>query len=574
MANFETERYNRINKYDSLSIRTTLLILTILTGLLISVVIYTSNCDYMGFYQDNVKKMDGVFHIAYGDTEFDSTLPATINAKAGEKITVTRTLKHRELNSNMIALYTNRADVSISLNNQILAVPYRDYQVAVPVPRACAWTWADVPDYYSGRELKVEITYEYDKYAVIVPEILVGTKTDIVMYVLQENMLAFVVCLAIFVVGVLFFILGLFLRNRQFKDQFETIGFLAIVVSIWSFFDTTAMQLFVGNLSVATMVGGVAFYLVPVAACAFLLTYDTMRNVKLLRLHLYLCSLLFIIVNLLQILGLSSYASLITVVHIELLIMTLIVIGNYILLMVKKELHEDVYVYIAIAIIIILASVDVFRYYSALADDSGRYTRIGIFIFFTLTGYSIISKEKDLKIHEAEVNLYKKLAFQDVMSGVPNRTAFERDLEEMFSGGDDSITRIVMIADVNNLKKINDLYGHEMGDDAIRTTAGILSTHFNNNCKCYRLGGDEFAVLSQYVSTDDFEKKRQMFLADIEKANLTKDYPLVVATGYHSIWSDTTMDGFSQADKAMYENKKMLKSREGNTIQTGQKMDG
>ena len=46
-----------------------------------------------------------------------------------------------------------------------------------------------------------------------------------------------------------------------------------------------------------------------------------------------------------------------------------------------------------------------------------------------------------------------------------------------------------MIADLNNLKRINDTYGHRLGDEAIINTANLINDNFNDIGNCYRIGG-------------------------------------------------------------------------------------
>lgn len=59
-----------------------------------------------------------------------------------------------------------------------------------------------------------------------------------------------------------------------------------------------------------------------------------------------------------------------------------------------------------------------------------------------------------------------------------------------------NISGVVLIADLNNLKLINDTLGHQYGDEAIKLTADVLHSSFSDIGSCYRIGGDEFCVIS------------------------------------------------------------------------------
>ena len=65
--------------------------------------------------------------------------------------------------------------------------------------------------------------------------------------------------------------------------------------------------------------------------------------------------------------------------------------------------------------------------------------------------------------------------------------------------------------DLDNLKTINDTYGHEAGDRALQETGMFLANTFGSNC-CYRYGGDEFLVICPDLSETEFREKRYMMM--------------------------------------------------------------
>lgn len=106
----------------------------------------------------------------------------------------------------------------------------------------------------------------------------------------------------------------------------------------------------------------------------------------------------------------------------------------------------------------------------------------------------------------------KKIGFTDGMTGALNRNAFIRDTmpgcnREMISMG-------VFFIDINGLKKTNDTYGHEAGDNLIRNVHSIVQKAMEDY-PVYRLGGDEFVVLCRDISKErqlEMEKKLRMEL--------------------------------------------------------------
>lgn len=126
------------------------------------------------------------------------------------------------------------------------------------------------------------------------------------------------------------------------------------------------------------------------------------------------------------------------------------------------------------------------------------------FIIHTIMRLSLISGfEKDWsRVHLSILDITERkwaeermrfLNMHDSMTGVYNRCFFETELNRIARGRHFPISMIV--CDLDNLKKINDKYGHTAGDAIICKTAAILQESFRGDDIVARLGGDEFAVI-------------------------------------------------------------------------------
>lgn len=90
----------------------------------------------------------------------------------------------------------------------------------------------------------------------------------------------------------------------------------------------------------------------------------------------------------------------------------------------------------------------------------------------------------------------ERLAHTDVLSGLPNRRAFDRDFDGAFDRArarDGTLG--VLLADVDGLKRVNDTEGHARGDALLRAFAAALDRALAGRGRVYRLGGDEYAAL-------------------------------------------------------------------------------
>ena len=138
----------------------------------------------------------------------------------------------------------------------------------------------------------------------------------------------------------------------------------------------------------------------------------------------------------------------------------------------------------------------------------------------------------------------------DLLTGVMNRNAGEAAIAKAMRETDGCLA----FFDMDNLKKINDIAGHEAGDKALRLMGSILKEHSGNGI-CCRLGGDEFLLFLKNASREEAEKEARTVIAEFEEkkntAPETADASISVGLAMCTP-SDSYMKIFNQADKALY----------------------
>ncbi|MBZ9711119.1 EAL domain-containing protein [Mesorhizobium sp. ESP7-2] len=122
------------------------------------------------------------------------------------------------------------------------------------------------------------------------------------------------------------------------------------------------------------------------------------------------------------------------------------------------------------------------------------------------------------------------LAFEDTLTGLPNRRQFDAALKAALAAlpGADAVHAVFML-DLNGFKRINDVYGHPVGDEVLVKTAIRLRKAIREPDMIARLGGDEFAVLARHLA--GAEEAATLALRMIEAL---KD-PLQTGSGEHVI---------------------------------------
>lgn len=167
-------------------------------------------------------------------------------------------------------------------------------------------------------------------------------------------------------------------------------------------------------------------------------------------------------------------------------------------------------------------------------------------------------KEMEKKLQEA--------ANTDVLTGLYNRRGFITLAEHRMRVADREKRSLALIyVDFNNLKRINDKFGHEEGDRALADTANLLKKTFRESDVLGRLGGDEFAILLTEPSGQDieqiiYENIQQNLKSHNEQSG--RPYLLSVSVGiahYNPANPCTLNDLLTTADKLMYRKKRQLK---------------
>ncbi|MGM5483179.1 MAG: diguanylate cyclase domain-containing protein [Nanobdellota archaeon] len=101
--------------------------------------------------------------------------------------------------------------------------------------------------------------------------------------------------------------------------------------------------------------------------------------------------------------------------------------------------------------------------------------------------YTDITKQKQM---EEELRM---IGFHDPLTGVYSRYFFEEEVKRLENSRDSPIS--VFYCDIDNFKHVNDFYGHDKGDELLKSTADILKRSFRQNDIIARMGGDEFCVI-------------------------------------------------------------------------------
>lgn len=176
----------------------------------------------------------------------------------------------------------------------------------------------------------------------------------------------------------------------------------------------------------------------------------------------------------------------------------------------------------------------------------------------------IVSKFKELsdvlvlRVDRVNSEIYR--SEHDWLSGLYNRVKYQRS-KEVYSGCNNVC---VIYIDVNNLKKMNDIFGHEAGDALIQKASKKIEW-WSDFADCYRMGGDEFMIIVTNKSREECEELISEWYSTVGCLNRKSDgFNCFMAYGvsYGGLYSDIDIL-IKEADEKMYEHKVQIKLDNG-----------
>jgi len=159
----------------------------------------------------------------------------------------------------------------------------------------------------------------------------------------------------------------------------------------------------------------------------------------------------------------------------------------------------------------------------------------------------------------------RELALNDMLTGLYNRRGFMTFANQLLKLSNRTQRGLILIyADMDNLKLMNDDYGHEAGDRALVCIADVLKKTFRGSDVIGRVGGDEFAILALEAKAESLDALRKRLTENLERTqyNVYSTHKLTFSLGiiyYNPEKPQTIEELLRRADMLMYEEKNYLK---------------
>ena len=431
------------------------------------------------------------------------------------------------------------------------------------------WHIVDIPENSAGKELELRIFSVYDGYYGNAVNLVFGTRGDCILKIMGNSLGTLIISCGILFAGIVSLILyiGAVKNRRREKTEakieiFLNLGVFSMLIAIWTLRQCGFLQFLIPDGRTLYFVDFFTFFLFPVPF-NFLL-YDICKS-KYHKGALYFS--VSYLVNMtvavaLQCMGIIDIFRILPVTHILLLLNVIyaIVLIHY---EARNRENEDAWYFrYPMYIIMCFGLTELILYYVKKFQNTSIFLPLGTMIFIIMLIWIQVSRYYDEYIQRQKFLYVQKLAHTDMLTKAMNRNAYEDEIRYLNTQKDRLQNTGVVLFDLDNLKIINDNFGHEKGDEALRLCYHCMKQIFKEEKNCFRIGGDEFA----YVYHDDEKEQIADLLKKLnsmvkEKAG-TLSYPFSVSAGYAYCVPETDeefQDIVRRSDAMLYRQKRRKK---------------
>ena len=432
------------------------------------------------------------------------------------------------------------------------------------------WNFVTLQPEHAGLTLRMQMTAAYSGDAPDIDNIFWGNSAAIILSIMQQKLWGALSCIAICLIGIIMIILDIALNynKKQKSIGISYLGVFSLCIGGWSLIETNLLQFLVRDTQILQSIDNLLLIL---AVMPLLLFADWLYGILQYRAVRIFCILHVIFLASCIILPLAGVTDWHGLLNIGRIFIGVFAVGFIALsvwrnrfLFVRKETRSAEAVLQLAGIVALCGSamISLLRYFINDSMDRAMMMRFGLLLFIICFAASSLFQTYKLIAQGLEYNTVQKIAYSDALTGLGNRAAYLERLEECVK---EHILRLgIVYLDVNNLKKVNDVQGHEQGDILIRTAAEVIKESFGAFGRAYRIGGDEFCVLIDTNAMEIYDRALDMFQKKIESVNKSGKYNfrLQIAHGFICCEADsmkTIDDAIKAADERMYSNKMQLK---------------
>ncbi len=168
-------------------------------------------------------------------------------------------------------------------------------------------------------------------------------------------------------------------------------------------------------------------------------------------------------------------------------------------------------------------------------------------------------KSVEMEVIRQELDEYKRIANTDSLTRLANRRAFDERLASLYNAEHARPFTTLLVADIDHFKKVNDTYGHPVGDKILATVATVIRSNLRRDAFVARTGGEEFAIIVTDSTVEEsmaIAERVRLALANtpFKNSKTGVNYgPITLSLGVcQASVADDPVDLYQKADIALY----------------------
>ena len=518
-----------------------------------------------GLYESQIYSMNQGWHLMdQSGYEIPITLPAKLDIPFHQEYSITTTIPEDFAEGMSIMIRTAQQSIKVSVNQEIIYTRGCDPTLFPGNFRGSSWNIIRIPQQYVGDKLTITLMSPYEQFSGSINEIYYGYKTNLMYNIIRSQMSQLICATIMIIIGILLFLFhGIKAKSGASSVHITYLALFAVFCSFYLFGESRMLQFYTSNEFLITALPFLSEIAFPIPLFMYI-------REKWMPQHKWIAFMLqwvfmvdFVITAVLQFTGVADFFQTIIIFHVSVLAAMVIVITICLIEIIKYRYRESFVLAQALGVLIIGSMAGIWQLYrNTTTANIGICVQIGIIGFEVVMAVDSIQNFNRYEEEVREKRYYEKLAYIDALTNGQNRNAYMDRVFELSRSSTRSHKIYYVLFDMNNLKVINDTYGHATGDDAIRRTYQSLVKAFGRYGDCYRIGGDEFAVIMDSCDSDDFGAAYKSLEHEIEMNNREVDYILSIAGGYAVCEPDDEISFealMKQADRMLYCNKHKMK---------------
>lgn len=425
-----------------------------------------------------------------------------------------------------------------------------------------AWHYIRLPGNSSGQEIRIYLSSPYLMAAKKTPVFLLGSPLSLYIQLLKEHLLSFALCILTVIIGfvLVFYWINIHRNGIQIDNFLFYLGLFAIT---YGFYSLSESQISIFLFSNHILFSYASYLLLMLIPLPFLLFIRNLYYNKDSVFWSFLCLLSMgniLLCTILQIMDVADFAETIWITYIVILIYVFSALILTIIEIRRYSFNELLKLNMICSGFVILGAIVNFSAYYIGFYSGSTLSRITFLVYIIVPAFAGIENISRLVKRGEEAEIYRKMAYYDLLTKLLNRNAYMEALADIRASKN---YPFIIICDLNNLKKCNDIFGHECGDNYVQDASAIIRSTFSPIGKCYRIGGDEFCILLDDSSKDTAVE----LLSHINDTwplyhDLPESFEPIIAYGYAAfdpILDHNFDDTMKRADSMMYINKKASK---------------